>query len=374
MDKGNLFRSWAEIDLKQLRKNCLAYKNMLQAGQQIMAVVKADGYGHGAVRTALTLQKGGVELFAVSNVNEAVELRDGGIEGEILILGYTPAQCASVLKNYDITQALLSSAHAESFVAQGISVKAQFAIDTGMNRIGLDGDDPNACASAIRHYAPFFRLTGLFTHLCSADTPDGKQFTNGQIKKFIRVAESVKDLALPYVHYMNTAGGLWHNPGLKLSAVSLVRLGISLYGLKPDYENVLPAGIAPALTWKAVISMIKTVKEGETIGYGRTYTAPSTRVIATVPVGYADGYNRALSNKGVVLVHGKRAPIVGRVCMDQIMIDVTDIPEAKFEDEVTLIGTDGEETYSADDMARDIGTIGYEVVCDISKRVPRIYH
>ena len=373
MKKGIFYRTWAEVSLPQLQKNCLTYRAALPEGQQIMAVVKADAYGHGALPAAKALQDSGINFFAVSNISEAIALRDGGITGEILILGYTAAECAPVLFRYDLTQALVSEAHAEAFARQGIAVKAQFAVDTGMNRIGLDADDPVAAMAAIRKFAQLFRLTGLFTHLCTADTPEQKAFTEGQINKFIGIAANVRDLGLPYIHYMNTAGGLWHNPGHKLSAVTLVRLGISLYGLKPAYENTLPAGIAPALTWKAVISMVKTVQPGETVGYGRTFTAESPRVIATVPVGYADGYNRHLSNRGTVLVRGKRAPVVGRVCMDQIMIDVTDIPGVSFEDEVTLLGTDGNEAYTADDMAQDAGTIGYEIVCDISKRVPRMY-
>lgn len=376
MEKGMLYRCWAEVDLAQLRKNYLVYRNQLPAGENVMAVVKADAYGHGDVRTALALQKIGVELFAVSNVNEAVKLRDGGVEGEILILGYTSAACAHVLKQYDITQALVSREHAESFKASGVPVKAQFAIDTGMNRIGLDADDPAYCEKIIRAYAPYFRLTGLFTHLCVADAPEdeeSKRFTNGQISKFVRVADSVKDLQLPYVHYMNTAGGLWYNSGMKLSAVTHTRLGISLYGLKPDYSNTLPEGIRPVLSWKAVVALIKTVYPGETVGYGRTFAPDTPRRIATLTVGYADGLNRALSNKGYVLIRGRRAPIVGRICMDQIMADVTDIPDAQFEDVATLLGTDGNETITADDMAALIGTIGYEITCDIGKRVPRIY-
>jgi alanine racemase len=204
----------------------------------------------------------------------------------------------------------------------------------------------------------------LFTHLCVADVPDGREFTEEQIGKFKAVAERVADLRLPFVHCLNSAGGLFHAP-----FGNLVRLGIILYGLKPDRGNELPAGIRPAMTWKSVVSMVKTIRPQETVGYGRTYRAEADTVVATIPTGYADGFSRALSNKGRVTIRGKVAPIIGRVCMDQITADVTGIPGVGIGDEVVLLGGD----YDADDMAADIGTIGYEVVCDIGKRVPRVY-
>ena len=355
-----LGRSWVDIDLERLRGNYRIYRSLVPPRQEIMAVVKADGYGHGGVRVAATLQSLGCRHFAVASLDEAIELRDAGITGQILILGYTPASAAGELLKYDITQALVSEEHARSFTASG--VKAHFAIDTGMNRIGLDADDPETCAETLRRAAAKFNLTGLFTHLCVADTPAENDFTARQIEKFKQVAESVRDLKLPYIHCLNSAGGLWHEP-----YGDLVRLGIVLYGLKPDRANTLPEGILPVLQWKSVVSMIKTVRPGESIGYGRTFTARETMRVATIPTGYADGLNRKLSNCGSVTIRGKRAPIVGRVCMDQFMADVTNIPEAEFEDEVTLL----DDAYDADDMAADIGTIGYEIVCAIAPRVTR---
>lgn len=355
-----LKRSWIEIDLAQIRRNYAVYR--AHASLPLMAVVKADAYGHGDTEVAGILQTCGCKNFAVSNLEEAVKLRETGISGQILILGYTPTGCAGLLKKYDITQALLSEDYAQRFAGQ--NVKAQFAVDTGMNRIGLDADAPGECERIIRHYQPQFELTGLFTHLCVADTPAEETFTSGQIGKFKAVAESVQDLHLPFIHCMNSAGGLWQKP-----YGNLARLGIVLYGLKPDYDNTLPAEIRPALQWKSVISLVKTLRPGETVGYGRTFTAQKEMRIATIPTGYADGYNRLLSNRGFVLIHGKKAPVAGRVCMDQITVDVTEIPEAQFEDEVTLLGNG----LTADDMGKMIGTIGYEIVCGISKRVSRIY-
>lgn len=243
-------RSWVEIDLDVLGNNYYIYKSFIHETQDIMAVVKADAYGHGEVMVAKKLQQLGCRHFAVSNIDEAKVLREIGITGQILILGYTPISFAKELLQYDITQALISDDYAERLKGRGI--KAQFAIDTGMNRIGLDADDSENCERIIRNYSSQFSLTGLFTHLCVADTSMGKGYTLEQINKFKTVVERVKDLRLPYIHCMNSAGGLWQEPYGNLD-----RLGIILYGLKPDYINTLPSGIKPALVWKSVISMIK---------------------------------------------------------------------------------------------------------------------
>lgn len=360
-------RSWVEINLDVLSENLKVYRQHLADGHEIMAVVKANAYGHGDIRVALRLQKEGIHNFSVSNIEEAVRLREAGLQGQLLILGYTPAEMADVLEKYDITQALLDEEYAGKLAASGRRLKAQFALDTGMNRIGLDAGKPEYCEKIIRDYAGKFNLTGLFTHLCVADTDHEacRKFTDLQLAQFNEVARRVADLKLPYVHCLNSAGGLWHdNPS------ALVRLGIILYGLKPDYANELPEGIRPAMTWKTVVSMLKTIEPGETVGYGRTYRAATSRIIATLPTGYADGYNRLLSNRGIVLINGQRAPIVGRICMDQMTVDVTDIPGVRPGDEVILFDST---SYTADDMAEAIGTIGYEIVCDVSARVTRIY-
>lgn len=365
-------RSWVEINLNIIQKNYDIYSKKLHNIVDVMAVIKADGYGHGAVPIAQTLQQNGCNNFAVSNINEAIELREAGIVGQILILGYTPIENSNSLFKYDITQAIISEQYAHDLIATGYNIKCQYAIDTGMNRIGLNADDPNTCEQEIRKIADKLTLTGIFTHLCVADTAEKEcvSFTKAQINKFKRIVERISDLNLPYIHCLNTAGGLWHYDSIS----NMVRLGICLYGLKPDYSNILPEGIEPAMEWKSVISMIKTVHMGETIGYGRTYTAEKEMKIATVPTGYADGYSRKLSNKGYVLINGKRAPIVGRVCMDQFMIDISDIQNVKLYDEVILIGKSEGEILTADDMAQILETIGYEIVCDVGKRVPRVYN
>lgn len=363
-------RCWTEIDLSVLRKNYRVYADRLQPQRSVMAVVKADAYGHGDKEVAEALLQEGCCQFAVSNVQEALRIREVSQQAEILILGYTPPEAFPVLAEKRLSQAVLSEEYAELLAAGGERIRCQFAIDTGMNRIGLDTDDPEECARIIRSYTERLEVEGIFTHLCAADSADPEQisFTDRQIDKFRAVSDAIRDLQLPYIHCLNTAGGLWHN-----RFGTLVRLGISLYGLKPDYENTLPEGIRPALGWRSVVSMVKPVHPGETIGYGRTFLARKEMTVATIPTGYADGYSRHLSNRGYVLIHGKRAAILGRVCMDQMMVDVTEIPGVRLGDMVTLIGKDGEEIITADDMAQIIGTIGYEVVCGISKRVERIY-
>ena len=275
------------------------------------------------------------------------------------------------LESFDITQTLLSEEYAEALVQQGYKVKCHFSIDTRMRRIGLNADFPDECENAIRKYSASLHLTRLFTHLCVADVEDSesRRFTKEQIDKFKAVTKRVEELHLPYIHYMNSAGGLWHQEGESCFA----RLGIILYGLKPDYVNKLPDGIEPALTWKSVVSMVKEVKSGDTVGYGRTFTVTKPMRIATVSTGYADGYNRLLSNSGYVLLNGKRAGIIGRICMDQFMVDVSQIDDVHMGTEVVLIGRSGDEVITADDIAQMIGTIGYEIVCAISERVERVY-
>ena len=361
-------RCWVEVDLHVLLENLRLYRESLKSPHEIMAVVKANAYGHGDVQVATILQDAGVRHFAVSNIEEGIRLREAGITGQILILGYTPCDQAKRLVENDITQAIVDEAYADELRKCGLRVKVQAALDTGMNRIGLDAEHPEECERLIRLYAKDFELTGLFTHLCVADTDTEscREFTKRQEQLFMVVAERVADLKLPFVHCLNSAGGLWHDCPVS----TLVRLGIILYGLKPDYANTLPSCIKPVLEWKTVVSMVKNVHAGETIGYGRSFHVEKDMTVATLPTGYADGYNRLLSNKGHVIIHGCAAPIVGRVCMDQMLVDVTDIPNVKLGDEVVLLNRDG---YTADDMAEELGTIGYEIVCDISSRVTRIY-
>lgn len=364
-------RCWTEINLSTIVDNFKIYKKQLPKNIDVMTVVKADAYGHGDVEVSKTLQECGASNFAVATIEEGVKLRKNGIKGQILILGYTPLSKLEQLVEYDIIQAVIDENYAEQISERCPKVKGVFALDTGMNRIGLDADNYQLCESIIRKYKDKFELLGLFTHLCVADTNDKESlaFTKEQIAKFEKVVDFVEDLKFPYVHCLNSAGGLWHKSNKSVFA----RLGIVLYGLKPDYNNVLPEGIHPALSWYTVVSMVKKVHKGETVGYGRSFVVKKNMDIATICVGYADGYNRLLSNKYHVLINGKKAPIVGRVCMDQTMIDVTGIPDVKMGTKVTLIGKDGESVITADDMAQSVGSIGYEIVCDILPRVERFF-
>jgi len=366
-------RSWTEIDLGVLKHNYGIYKAAQAVpGTRIMAVVKADAYGHGALEVARTLAQVGVMDYAVATVDEAVALRTAGIQGQILVLGYTPADQMRRIYDNGITQTLLSKEYAALVAGQGLRIKAQFAIDTGMHRIGLDAGDLDGCEKVIRQYASQFELTGCFTHLCIADTDTAaaQAFTHKQISAFNRLAKRLADMKMPYMHCMNSIGGLRYSSNYN----DMVRLGVILYGLRPDYANILPDGIQPVLSWKSVVSMVKVVKANETVGYGRTYTAAHAMTVATVSTGYADGFDRRLSNNGFVLVNGQKAPVIGRVCMDQFMIDVTNVTGGiGIDTTVTILGTDGRQRITADDMAHMIGTIGYEVVCGITPRVTRVY-
>lgn len=370
-------RSWIEVDLDQLKTNYLTYKSILPEDTKIMAVIKADAYGHGDIHTARWLSSLGCQLFAVSNIDEAVGLREAGIEGEILILGYTSPKHARIIYCQNLTQTLVSAEHAKALADTGYRIKCQMAIDTGMNRIGLRTDNILQCCNTIRSFTKNLDLNGIFTHLCVADdrSPESIRFTELQIKKFRNIANELEDLKLPFIHCFNSAGGLFYigNEPYGSLIKSIVRLGIVLYGCIPDISDTLPSNIKPVLTWKSTISMVKDVPKGESIGYGRTYITTRSSRIATVTTGYADGLNRLLSNKGFVMLNGEKAPIVGRICMDQTLIDVTDIEGVKMGDNVIILGNSGSLSHYADDMAKELGTIGYEILCDISKRVQRCY-
>lgn len=373
-----LKRSWIEVDLEKVKNNYIEYSKTLPYNSEIIPVLKADAYGHGAVQVAKILQSLGVRFFAVSNLCEAIELRDAGITEEILILGYTPAYLTEKLSEYNIIQTIVSEEHAKELSKySNFNVRYHFAIDTGMNRIGLNANDLDNCENVIRKFSKLLNIDGLFTHFCVADSSEQDDiiFTNLQIKKFKDLVERVKDLDINVIHCSNSAGGLYYANDIakNINKKLFVRLGISLYGLSPNQSVPLPNTFKPALTWKTIVTTVRTVKKGDFVGYGRTYIAESERKIATLSVGYADGYSRSLSNTGFVLINGHRAKIVGRICMDQTTVDVTDIPNVKMGDIATLTGQDGNLNISADDISKLTNTINYEVLCGISKRVQRIY-
>lgn len=347
--------SQIQVDLNAVKRNYLTIKSRLPYEVKIMAVVKNDAYGHGLTEVSKALFSSGCRAFVVANVDEGLALKSCGINADVLVLGYTPADRLLDVYSNGLTQSVLSPEYARILTDSGLKLKVHVAIDTGMNRVGLDADNTLKCINDIKDFAKHLEVEGVFTHLCVADDPMQRSFTVGQIDRFRRVVEGLGDLNLKYIHCMNSAGALTLPP-----FGNAVRLGIVLYGLKPNAHIVLPPNILPAMTWKTSVCMVKTVKKGESVGYGRTFIAEKDTRIATVCVGYGDGYPRALSSVGQAVVNGKRAKIVGRVCMNHFMLDVTDIPFVTQGDAVTLIG-DG---LTADELADKTGSIGYEMVCN----------
>ena len=366
-------RAWAEIDLNAVVNNFKIVKNITQ--QNIYAVVKADAYGHGAIPVARALDSAGAFGFAVSNLLEAEELRFAGIDKPILILGYTPVDCAVRLSNSNISQCVMSYDYAmqlnDCAKNAGVTVTTHLKLDTGMGRIGLNFR--NESCFEIEEAEKILALKnlnteGVFMHFAVADSDEeaDKEFTAEQYKRFLTAVEKLeKKHPFRIKHCCNSAAML----GGFDSSSSAVRAGIILYGLSPSDELQLPAGIKPAMSLHSVVSTIKTIEKNETVSYGRTYSAPSRRCIATIPAGYADGIPRSLSNKGYVIIRGQRASIAGRVCMDQLCVDVTDIKEVCTGDEVIIFG----EELSVNEVADLTQTINYEIICGISKRIPRIY-
>ena len=375
--KPYLKRAWAEISLPRLRKNVEIIRSLNSADTEIMAVVKADAYGHGDEHIVRCLaEQCGINYFAVSNLDDAIAVRKFAPDADILILGYTPPEYAHEIAMYNIIQGVVSTEYAQELVKNTPApIRCHIKIDTGMGRIGLKHDTPEKCAAEIEAMMKIDKLSveGIYTHFAVADSdaPDNIAYTDKQ-EKFITDTYDVlvsHGIKLRHLHFMNSAATCYRNS----SRSTLSRAGIILYGLHPDVSLDIPEGLEPLMELKAVISHVKTVNIGDSISYGRTFVADHEMKIATVTIGYADGYSRLLSSKGEILVHGKRCKIVGRVCMDQLMIDVSDVPEAKSGDIVTLIGEEKGDRITADDLAQIYGTIGYEVVCGISKRVPRIY-
>lgn len=375
--KPYLKRAWAEISLGTLEENINKIKSLLHDDTKVMAVIKADAYGHGEGEILKKLCQCGVKYFAVSNLDEAVSVRKHCLDGEILILGYTPPEYAHELEQYNIIQGVLSLEYAQALNNSAVNkIRCHIKIDTGMGRIGLKYSDPKRCAKEAEKIVslPNIQAEGLYTHFAVADNPDeeSKAYTRNQTDYIIKVYDYLCEngIRLAHLHFLNSAGICYHNN----QRSTLARAGIIMYGLYPNYPVKLPIDIKPVMSLKAVVSMVKQMRKGESISYGRTYKSPDDNVIAaTVTVGYADGYSRLLSGKADILVKGKRCRVIGRICMDQLMLDVTDVPDVKEGDIVTLIGRDGNEEITADELAALYGTIGYEVICGISKRVPRIY-
>lgn len=377
-----LRRTWAEIDLDALEQDYQQVRRAVAPSTMICAVVKADAYGHGAVRMAQEYEALGVNWFAVSNLEEAMQLRQAGLEKPLLILGYTPADQAKELHRLGISQCVYSQEYAQALshwaALGGIQVKIHVKIDTGMSRLGFLFQDINRDEATIPQVLEICRLPGLepegiFTHFASADEgTGGDSFTMRQYGCFKEMLESLEreGLTFPVRHCANSAA-IFDYP---LSHLDMVRGGIILYGLYPSQAVRNRPALSPVLSLRSVVSHVKTVEPGAVISYGRTYTAPTPMQVATVPIGYADGYPRMLSTGGAqVLIQGTRCPVLGRICMDQLMADVSHLSKVSIGDTVTLIGKDGAEFIGASEVGSWENTIHYEVVCALSRRVPRVY-
>lgn len=371
-----LNRAWAEINLDNIAHNIREIRRITHKNAEIMGVVKADAYGHGVMEVTRTLLANGAERLAVSMLDEAIQLRRNGIEAPILILGYTdPIRANEIIEN-DVTQTVYSRelAHAlsDEAVRQGKKVKIHIKIDTGMSRMGfLPG------YSAVKNVVeisqmPNIIIEGLFTHFATADEKN-RQFTLMQFERFMSICSELQRIGIhiPVKHCANSAGIIEY-PEMHLD---MVRPGIILYGMYPSEEvDKSIIHLKPAMTLKANVILVKEVEKNTSVSYGRIFTTLRTSKIATIPIGYADGYTRMLSNKGKVLIREQFAPVVGRICMDQCMIDVTDIEgNVEVGDEVVLIGAQGDNVITVEDVAHSIGMINYEFVSIVGKRIPRAF-
>ncbi len=363
--------TWVEVDLEAIAHNVRRIVELVGPGVKVLTVLKADAYGHGAVRVARTVLNNGAYYLGVASINEGVLLRRAGITAPILVLGYTPAWQGRelVLNGLSATVFNLDVARALSRVAGELDsqVRVHVKVDTGMGRLGLLPDDVVPLVRDVRAL-PHLTLEGIFSHFSVADTdPD---YTRWQMGRFRQVLEALakEGVEFPLVHVANSAAIL----SLPESHFSMVRLGLAMYGLDPSAKISCPPTFRPALTFKTQVAQVKTLPPGSYVSYGNTYQTRGEQRIAVIPVGYADGFRRAPRHWGEVLVRGQRAPIVGRVCMDQTMIDVTAIPDVRQGDEVVLIGEQGSERITAEDVGERLGTINYEVVSEILARVPRV--
>lgn len=374
--------TWLEIDRNALIHNLNQIRRRIGPHPQLMAVIKANAYGHGAGEVATICQQAGADYFGVATLNEALALRHSGIHLAILVLGYTPAWLAETLVKEQIAATVydLETVHALAAAAHHAQTRAvvHVKVNTGMNRLGLPLE---AVADFVRalHNLPTIKVEGIFTHFADADQPV-QEFAQAQLARFSAVLATLESAALrpPLVHAANSAATLT----LPAAHFDLVRCGIALYGLHPDQVTApLPAAFQPVLSWKARVAQVRTLTPNEGIGYGRTFVTQQPTVTAMIPVGYADGFPRAPQHWGSVLIHGQPAPILGRVCMDQTIVDVTAIEQAATQagragvrqgDEVVLIGRQGEATLTAEQIGRRFGTINYEVVSRILARVPRV--
>ena len=378
--------TWAEINLDAYAHNIRELRRVTRPSARLMAVVKANGYGHGSIEVAREALQNGAQYLGVARINEAIPLREAGLEVPILIFGYSPPDLAPLLIDYELTQTVYSpspaSALSEQAPRKGKNINLPLTVDRGMGRLGFllaattDTPDDIAAQNSVRGIETITRLPGLavegiFTHFATADSAD-KSYANLQLDRFMDLLSRLQKEGLePPVRHAANSAALIDMPD---SHLDMVRPGIATYGLHPSDEvNKSMLDLRPVMSLKSRIIHLKRVPPGFNISYGITFQTKNHTTIATVPVGYADGFNRLLSSRGHMLVHGQRVPIVGRVCMDLTMLDVGEVSGVALEDEVVVFGEQGNETVTADEIASSLDTINYEIVSTITARVPRIY-
>jgi alanine racemase len=362
----------AVIDLSAVADSIRGIGSLVGPRVRIMAVVKADGYGHGAVRVARTALAHGATYLGVAYAQEAVEIREAGIGAPILILGAAPPEAVEPVTRYDLAQSVCDTETPRALSALASTdhpARVHVKVDTGMGRIGLSPADTPGYIAFLQKL-PNLTIEGIFTHFPKSDEAD-PGFTNKQIEEFdgLLRALSARGIEIPIRHMANSGGVL----AFPASYLNLVRPGIMIYGLYPSKEVKRSIPLRPAMSLVTRIRFLKRVPAGTPISYGGTYVTESETTVATLPIGYADGYRRLLSNNYDVLVRGVRAPVIGRVCMDMTMIDMTHVPSAAVGDEVVLMGSQGDQEISIDNMAERLSTINYEITCLVGKRVPRVY-
>ncbi len=373
--------TWVEIDLAAIEQNVRALRGVTRPGVRFMAVVKANGYGHGAVEVARRALAAGADALGVARVTEGIQLRQAGIDAPVLIFGFTPPDAVETLLQWNLTQTIYDLRAAkdcsDAALSAGKPLRIHLKIDTGMGRLGLvafgrSGEQDHAVRTAVDiSRMPGLELEGVFTHFAASDSAD-KTFSVQQFRRFTDFLDRLQaeGVDIPVRHSANSAG-IMELPDAHLD---MVRAGIALYGLYPS-DEVSPDRVTlkPAMAFKARVIHLKPVPAGFSVSYGMTWRTPEPTTVATVAAGYADGLDRLLSNRGEMLVRGCRAPIIGRVCMDLTMLNVGHIPDVTVGDEVVIFGRQGTETITVDEVAASLGTINYEVVSTITGRVPRIY-
>jgi len=361
---------WTEIDLSAIAHNIRKIRSLLSINTRLCAVVKADAYGHGAVPVGQTVLEAGADQLAVAILSEGLELRRAGITAPILVLGYTPPVQASIVVKNELSQTVFSwqmaKALSDAAIFSDKKVKVHLKIDTGMSRIGILPKDAADFAASVASL-PNVEIEGVYTHFATADSSN-KDFCRKQFACFQEVLAAIagRGIHVSIRHCANSAATI----DIPETHLDMVRTGIIIYGLLPSTEVEKKIELLPAMKFKAQVAYMKELSSGTPISYGCTYITDSPRRIVTLPLGYADGWSRMLSNKGMVLIQGQRAPLVGRICMDQCMADVTDIPNVSLDDEVLLFGG---QDLPVEEVAEQVGTINYELVCMIGKRVPRFY-